>query len=187
MHRTIAILLALTTTAAADDTWSDRWHPGVEVGPLFPALLDGYLVAASLRTPAAPRWRFVASAFGVTIPDAFQGDANDGWSVHDNGFGAGAQREFGHRERGGWLLGANLAGQRRRTSFGGSSGTLVEYDLDLEAGYRWFPWASLGATVTGSLGVIVPLHRGAEPVIDGMTYTFQPVAVVPTINLGWEL
>jgi hypothetical protein len=34
------------------------------------------------------------------------------------------------------------------------------------------------------LGVIVPLHRGAEPVIDGMTFAFQPVAVVPTINLG---
>ena len=163
----------------------DRVKLSVETSPVL-AAMDGYQLTVTVRLPAAPRWRFGASAFGIQIPEAFATLDNAGWSVHDNGFAAGVDREFGSAGRGGWYVGADAVAQQRRTSRSDGTGTLVEYDVMLQAGYRWYPSRTLGATITPWLGFPINLHRTAEPVIDGMTYKFKPVGVVPNIAIGWE-
>jgi hypothetical protein len=176
-HLVLASLLLGPSLARADD-----WHVAVETSPVM-AVLDGYQLTVALRAPAAPRWRLVANAFGAQLPQSF---VDPGWSVHDNGFSAGVERELGHATRGGWLVGASAVAQQRRTSRADGTGTLIEYDLMLEAGYRWYPSHTLGLAITPWFGIPVSLHRTAEPVIDGMTYKFKPVGFVPNVAVGWE-
>ena len=163
----------------------DRVRIGVDTSPVL-AAMDGYQLTVAVRLPAAPRWRFGASAFGIQIPETFAQLDNSGWSVHDNGFAAGVEREFSSSGRGGWYVGADAVAQQRRTSRSDGTGTLIEYDLMLQAGYRWYPSHTLGAMVTPWLGVPIALYRTAEPVIDGMTYKFKPAGIVPNVSLGWE-
>jgi hypothetical protein len=191
-HRTSALTLAVVLSSVLAHagpiesvSTTDGVRVGVETSPVL-AALDGYQVTVAVRLPAAPRWRFGVSAFGIQVPETFAELDNQGWSVHDNGFAAGVERELGHAARGGWLLGAAFVGQQRRTSRSDGTGTLLEYDLMLQAGYRWYPSRRVGLEVTPWIGLPIALHRTAEPVIDGMTYKFRPVGFVPNVAVGWE-
>lgn len=182
MNRIAPILLLVIT--ATTTTHADPWHALVETGAPFYAM-GGYHVAASIEAPALPRWRFGATVFGLDIPQSFIDPSDIGWTQHDDGVGLGAEHEFGSG-RSGWIAAANLAVQRRKASHVDGSGSAIEEDLELAAGYRWFPSRALGLTVAPTLGFALPLHRSAAPVVDGMTYTYKPVAVIPNVTVGWQ-
>ena len=172
-------------SGAAADRWADHWHVGIETSPAFFAM-GGYFGDLAVVAPALPRWRFVASVYALDIPTAFIDSANPGWTQRDEGVGLGAQRTFGHRERGGWYAGLNLGVQRRRAARSDGSGAAIEEDVEVEGGFRWFPVRGWGLTITPSFGFAVPLHRSAAPVVDGMTYVYKPFSIIPGVAIGWD-
>jgi hypothetical protein len=162
MHRSLLLVLVLAGTAHADPAL----RMSVDVDPADYIAYDGWGVYTGIRPAATGPWRFRVGAHGATLPSIAveTNDNNKGWDEHiDIALTAAVDRNFGHR-RGGWFAGA-LTGVSKITftAPGGGDVDVRAIAIGIEGGYRWFPFKTLGLTVTPHLAALYRPTRATTP------------------------